>query len=70
MALSAGSVLLINTLLSNRMVLENEFNALTEVIALSVIPSLIFDNSEEAKQTLQSLHAHKNVIYAAVIKPG
>ncbi len=68
MLLMAGSVLMINTLLSNKLVLQNELNALTEVTSLAITPALIFDNSADAEQTLNTLKAHKNVIYASVIK--
>ncbi|NOQ16204.1 MAG: EAL domain-containing protein [Methyloprofundus sp.] len=68
MLLIAGSVLTINTLLSNKLVLHNELDALTEVTSLAITPALIFDNHTDAQQTLTTLKAHKNVIYAAVIK--
>lgn len=70
MLLIAGSVLTINTVLSNKQVLQNELNALTEVTSLAITPALIFDNSNDAEQTLTTLKAHKNVIYAAVTKVG
>ncbi|MCK4840581.1 MAG: EAL domain-containing protein [Methylococcales bacterium] len=68
MLLIACSVLMINTVLSNKQVLQNELNALTEVTSLAITPALIFDNSTDAKQTLTTLKAHKNVVYAAVTK--
>ncbi|MFW5443713.1 MAG: EAL domain-containing protein [Methylococcaceae bacterium] len=68
MLLIAGSVLSVNTLLSNKLVLQNELNALTEVTSLAITPALIFDNQVDAQQTLNILNAHKNVIYSAVIK--
>ncbi len=70
MLLIAGSVLMINTVLSNKQVLQHELNALTEVTSLTITPALIFDNSADAQQTLTSLKAHKNIIYAAVTKTG
>ncbi len=70
MLLIAGSVLTINTLLSNKLILQNELGALTEVTSLAITPALIFDNSADAQQTLTTLKAHKNVIYAAVRKMG
>ncbi|MCK5191895.1 MAG: HAMP domain-containing protein, partial [Methylococcales bacterium] len=68
MLVIAGSVLTINTFLSNKLVLRNELNALTEVTSLAITPALIFDNSTDALQTLNTLEAHNNVIYAAVTK--
>jgi len=68
MLLIAGSVLLINTILSNKQVLQHELNALTEVTSLAITPALIFDNNNDAQQTLTTLKAHNNVIYAAVTK--
>jgi hypothetical protein len=68
MLLTSGSVLLINTILSNKLVLENELGALTKVTSLAITPALIFENKDDAQQTLTTLKAHKNVIYAAVIK--
>lgn len=70
MALISGSVLMISTAFSNRVVLLNEFNALTEVTVLSVLPSLIFDNVEDAEQTLNTLKANHNVIFAGLYKSG
>jgi len=68
MLLIAGSVLMVNTLLSSKQILQNELNALTEVTSLAITPSLIFDNQTDAQQTLNTLQAHKNIIYAAVSK--
>ncbi|MCK5830545.1 MAG: response regulator [Methylococcales bacterium] len=68
MLLVAGSILIVNSFFSNRAVLNNEINALAEVTALSITPSLIFDSQEDAQQTLETLHAHKSIVYAAVIK--
>lgn len=68
MLLISGSTLLINTLLSNKQVLQHELNALTEITSLAITPALIFDNNSDAQQTLTTLKAHKNVIYAAVTK--
>ncbi len=70
MLVIAGSVLTINTVLSNKLALQNELNALTEVTSLAITPALIFDNSTDAQQTLTTLKAHQNVIYAAVTKLG
>ena len=68
MLLIAGSLLMINTVLSNKQILQHELNALTEVTSLAITPALIFDNHADAQQTLETLKAHKNVIYAAVSK--
>jgi len=68
MLLVSGSVLLINTVLSSKQVLQHELNALTEVTSLAITPALIFDNNSDAQQTLTTLKAHNNVIYAAVTK--
>ncbi len=68
MLIIAGSVLMINTVLSNKQVLQNELNALTEVTSLAITPALIFDNNADALQTIATLKAHQNVIYAAVTK--
>jgi len=68
MLLISGSTLLINTLLSNKQVLQHEINALTEITSLAITPALIFDNNSDAQQTLTTLKAHNNIIYAAVTK--
>ncbi len=68
MLLFAGSVLMINTVLSNKLALHDELNALSEVTSLAITPSLIFDNKADAQDTLNTLKAHKNIVYAAVIK--
>lgn len=70
MLLISGSVLTINTLFSNKLALQNELAALTEVTSLTITPALIFDNHSDARQTLTALKAHQNVIYAAVTKAG
>jgi len=70
MLLLAGSVLTINTLLSNKQALQHELNALTEITSLAITPALIFNDDIDALQTLNTLKAHNNVIYAAVIKTG
>ncbi len=70
MLVIAGSVLMINTVLSNRQALHHELNALTEVISLAITPALVFDNSTDAQETLATLKAHNNVVYAAVTKTG
>ena len=69
MLLIAGSVLMINTVLSNKQALQHELNALTEVTSLAITPALMFDNRVDAQETLATLKAHNNVIYAAVTKP-
>lgn len=68
MLMIAGSILTVNTILSNKQIIENELNALTEVTSLAITPALIFDNHNDAQQTLTTLKAHQNVIYAAVTK--
>jgi signal transduction histidine kinase/DNA-binding response OmpR family regulator len=68
MLLVSGVILMINSFLSNRSVFNNEVNALTEVTTLAITPALIFDNKEDAQQVLETLKAHKNIIYAAVLK--
>ena len=68
MLLIAGSILTVSTFLSNKQVLQNELNALTEVTSLAITPALIFDNRIDAQQILTTLKAHQNVIYAAVSK--
>lgn len=68
MLLIAGSVLMINTALSNKLALHDELEALTEITSLAITPSLIFDNKADAQQTLNTLKAHKKIIYGAVIK--
>jgi len=70
MLLLAGSVLTINTLLSNKQALQHELNALTEITSLAITPALIFNDDIDALQTLNTLKAHNNVIYAAVTKKG
>ncbi len=70
MLLIAGGILMINTVLSNKKILEHELNALAEVTSLSITPAVIFDNSTDAQQTLATLKAHNNVIYAAVTIAG
>ena len=66
----AGGILIVNSFFSNRSILSNETNALAEVTALSILPSLVFDNKEDAQQTLETLKAHKSIAYAAVSKEG
>ncbi|MEE9424698.1 MAG: ATP-binding protein [Methylococcales bacterium] len=66
----AGSTLLLNAFLSNKSILKNEINALAKVTTLAITPSLIFDHHEDAKQTLETLQARKNIVYAAVLKPN
>ena len=68
MLLIAGSVLMINTVVSNKLALHDELEALTEITSLAITPSLIFDNKADAQQTLNTLKAHKKIIYGAVIK--
>ena len=68
MLLIAGSVLSINTVLSNKQALLHELNALTKVTSLAITPSLIFDNRTDAQHTLATLKAHQNIVYAAVTK--
>ncbi|MEE9337357.1 MAG: response regulator [Methylococcaceae bacterium] len=70
MLLVAGGILIVNSFFSNRSILSNETNALAEVTALSILPSLVFDNKEDAQQTLETLKAHKSIAYAAVSKVG
>ncbi len=70
MLLVAGGILIVNSFFSNRSILSNETNALAEVTALSILPSLVFDNKEDAQQTLETLKAHKGIAYAAVSKAG
>lgn len=68
MLLVAGGVLIVNSFFSNRSVLNHEVNALAEVTALSIMPSLVFDNKEEAQQTLDTLKVNRSIVYASVIK--
>lgn len=68
MLLMAGSILLVNSFFSNKSILTNEINALSEVTALAILPSLLFENTADAQQTLETLKAHKNIVYAAVLK--
>ncbi len=68
MLLIAGSTLMVNSFLSSRSVLSHEVNALAEITSLAIIPSLIFDNKGDAQTTLNTLAAHHNIIYAAVLK--
>lgn len=68
MLLIAGSILLVNTYISNRQILNNELQALTQVTSLAITPSLVFENQDDAHQTLHTLQAHQNIIYAAVLK--
>jgi len=68
MLLVAGSILLINAFFSSRSVLSHEVNALAEITSLAITPSVIFDNNMDAQQTLNTLGAHHNIIYAAVLK--
>ncbi len=70
MLVVAGSILIINSFFSNRSILTNEANALAEVTALSILPSLVFDNKLDAQQTLETLKAHKSIVFAAVSKTG
>jgi signal transduction histidine kinase/CheY-like chemotaxis protein/HPt (histidine-containing phosphotransfer) domain-containing protein len=70
MLLVAMSTLLLNAFLSNKSILKNEVNALVEVTTLAITPSLVFENHEDAKQTLETLKARKNMVYAAVLKPN
>ncbi len=70
MLLISGSILMLNSFLSNRSVLNNEANALAEITTLAITPALIFDNPSDAQQTLDTLKAHKDIIYAAVLKPN
>lgn len=70
MLLVSGSILIINAFFSNKSTLSNEINALTEITALSALPSLIFDDQNEAEHTLNTLNAHKSIVYAAIIKTG
>jgi signal transduction histidine kinase/DNA-binding response OmpR family regulator len=69
MLLISGSILMLNSFLSNRSVLSNEANALAEITTLAITPALIFDNPVDAQLTLETLKAHKDIVYAAVIKP-
>ncbi len=64
----AGSILMINSFFSSRLVLSQEVNALAEVTSLAITPSLIFDNKTNAQQTLNTLGAHNHIIYASVFK--
>ncbi len=70
MLLISGSILMLNSFLSNRSVLSNEANALAEITTLAITPALIFDNPVDAKLTLETLKAHKDIVFAAVIKPN
>ncbi len=70
MLLVAMSTLLLNAFLSNKSILKHEVNALVEVTTLAITPSLVFENHEDAKQTLETLKARKNMVYAAVLKPN
>jgi len=51
-------------------VLSNEANALAEITTLAITPALIFNNPVDAQLTLETLQAHKDIVYAAVIKPN
>jgi signal transduction histidine kinase/DNA-binding response OmpR family regulator len=70
MLLISGGILMVNSFLSNQLVLKNEVNTLAKVTTLAITPALIFDNKEDAQQTLETLKAHKNIVYAAVLKTG
>jgi signal transduction histidine kinase/CheY-like chemotaxis protein/HPt (histidine-containing phosphotransfer) domain-containing protein len=66
----AGGILVANSFFSNRAILSHEINALAEVTALSIMPSLIFDNEQDAQQTLDMLKMNKSITYASVVKKG
>lgn len=68
MLLVAGCILSVNSFFSNRTVLFQQINALTEVTTLAVTASLMFDNKADVQQTLETLKAHKNMVYTAVLK--
>ncbi len=68
MLLIAGSILMVNTFLSNRSVLYHEANALTEVMTESVTPAVIFDDKLDAEQILNTLKSLQNIKYAAIFK--
>ena len=70
MLVIAGSILLINSFLTNRAVVNQEIQALAEVTSLAIVPALMFDDKQDARQTLHTLSANKSIVYAAVIKPG
>ena len=70
MLLISGGILMLNSFLSNRSVLSNEANALAEITTLAITPALIFNNPVDAQLTLETLQAHKDIVYAAVIKPN
>ncbi len=68
MLLIAGSILMVNTFLSNRSVLYHEANALTEVMTEAVIPAVIFDDKLDAEQILNTLKSLHNIEYTAIFK--
>ncbi len=68
MLLVSGGVLMINTVISNKQALRHELNALTEVTTLAITPALVFENPNDAKNILQTLKAHKNIVYAVLTK--
>ncbi len=70
MLLISVSILMVNSFLSNRAILNNEVSALAEVTTLAIAPAFIFDNKKDAQQTLETLKAHKDIVYAAVLKLG
>ncbi len=68
MLLVASSLLTVNSYYANKSILTNEVNALAKVTSLVITPSLMFNNSDDARQTLSTLKAHKNIVYAAVMQ--
>ena len=63
MLVMAGIVLMINTVLSSKLALQNELNALTEVTSLAITPALIFDDNSDAQETLTTRHLHCLAFY-------
>ncbi len=68
MLLVASGLLTVNSYYANKSILNNEVNALAKVTALVITPSLMFNNPLDAQQTLNTLQAHKNIVYAAVVQ--
>jgi signal transduction histidine kinase/CheY-like chemotaxis protein/HPt (histidine-containing phosphotransfer) domain-containing protein len=68
MLMVASGLLIINSYYANKSILTNEVNALANVTSLAITPSLMFSNVDDARQTLNTLKAHKNIVYAAVVQ--
>jgi signal transduction histidine kinase len=68
--LVAGSAFVGYYLYSSRASIARNLEVQAETISLNVVPALRFDDPRAAGETLSSLRADRNIIVAAISKPG